>query len=108
MEVVAAPTIQVDAPSRAKTRQAFEEVSSALRDVSSTHEGVKADMHSLAMGIEEVRRQQIGEVEITAQIQATLQRTLSAFSRLEMRVGQTEVQQAQARAVAEEARQSSK
>ena len=55
MEVVAALTIQVDAPSRAETHQVFEEVSSTLRDVSSAHEGVKAEMQSLAMGIEEVR-----------------------------------------------------
>ena len=67
-EVVAAPTVQVDAPSRAEMHQAFEEVSSALRDVSSTHEGVKAEMQSLAMGIEAVRRQQIGEVEKTTQV----------------------------------------
>ena len=54
-EVVAAPTVQVDAPSRAETCQAFAEVSFALRDVSSGHEGMKAEMQSLAMGIEEVR-----------------------------------------------------
>ena len=91
-EVVATPTVQVDAPSRAETRQAFVEVSFILRDVSSTHEGVKAEMQSLAMGIEVVRRQQIGEVETIAQVHTTLQRTLSACSNLEMRVGQTEVQ----------------
>ena len=34
-EVIAAPTVPVDAPTRAETKQAFEEVSSALRDVSS-------------------------------------------------------------------------
>ena len=79
-----------------------------MQDVSSVHEGVKAEMQSLAMRIEEMRRQQICEVETTAQVQATLQRTLSASSSLEMRVGQMEVQQAQARAVVEEARQASK
>ena len=90
-EVVATPTVQVDAPSHAETRQAFAEVSSVLRDVSSAHEGVKAEMQSLAMGIEEVRCQQIDEVETIAQVQATLQRTLSASSSLDMRVGQMEV-----------------
>ena len=70
-EVVAAPTVQVDAPSHAETRQAFAEVSSTLQDVSSMHEGVKVEMQSLAMGIEEVHCQQIGEVETTTQVQAT-------------------------------------
>ena len=43
-EVVAAPTVPVDAPSRAETKQAFEEVSSALRNVSSKHEEVRSGM----------------------------------------------------------------
>ena len=67
-EVVATPTVQVDAPSRADTRQVFAEVSSILRNVSSAHEGVKAEMQSLAMGIEEVHRQQVGEIETIAQV----------------------------------------
>ena len=41
-----------------------------------------------------------GDVETTAQVQATIQRTLSASSSLEMRLGQTEEQQACARATA--------
>ena len=86
-EVVVSPTKPVDAPSRAETKQAFDEVSSALRTVSSKHEEVHADMQGLASGVEELRRARAGDVETIAQVQATLQRTLSASSSLEMRLG---------------------
>ena len=43
-EVVATPTIVVDAPSRAETKQEFKEVSSAFRAVSSQHEVVQLGM----------------------------------------------------------------
>ena len=43
-EVIAAPTVPVDAPTRAETKQAFAEVSSALRDVSSQHDEVHSGM----------------------------------------------------------------
>ena len=82
-EVIAAATIPVDAPSRAETRQAFDEVSSALHSVSSAHEEVKAGMQNLASGVEELHRARAGDVETTAQIQRTLQRTLSASGDLE-------------------------
>ena len=95
---MATPTIVVDAPSRAETKQAFEEVSSAVRAVSSQHEVVQSGMQELASGVEELRRARAGDVKTTAQVQATLQRTLSASSSLEMRLGQTEAQQAHARA----------
>ena len=106
-EVVAAPTVPVNAPSRAETKQAFEEVSSALRNVSSKHEEVRSGMQGLAMGVEELRRACAGDVETTAQVQATLQRTLSASSSLEMRVEQTEEQQRAARVAAKEAKRAS-
>ena len=51
-EVVAAPIVPVDTPSRAETKQAFAEVSSALRDVSSQHDEVRAGMQSLASSVE--------------------------------------------------------
>ena len=41
-EVIATATVPIDAPSREETRQAFDEVSSALHSVSSAHEEVKA------------------------------------------------------------------
>ena len=71
-QVVAAPTVPVDAPSRAETKMAFDEVSSALRSVSSKHEEVRADMQGLASGVEELWRAWVGDVETTAQVQATL------------------------------------
>ena len=91
-EVVATPTVMVDAPSRAETKQAFAEVSSAFRAVSSHQEEVQSGMQQLASGVEELRRARASDVETTAQVQATLQRTLSASSSLEMRLGQTEEQ----------------
>ena len=106
-QVLAATTIPVDTPSREETRQAFDEVSSALHSVSSAHEEVKAGMQTLASGVEQLHRARAGDVETTAQIQRTLQRTLSASGDLEQRVGQAEQTQAQARAAAEEARQAS-
>ena len=106
-EVIAAATTPVDAPSREETRQAFDEVSSALHSVSSAHEEVKAGMQTLASGVEQLHRARAGDVETTAQIQRTLQRTLSASGDLEMRVGQAEQSQAQARAAADEARMAS-
>ena len=71
-EVVATPTIVVDAPSRAETKQAFEEVSSAFCAMSSQHEVVQSGMQELASGVEELRRARAGDVETTAQVQATL------------------------------------
>ena len=71
-EVVATPTIVVDVPSRAETKQAFAEVSSALRAVSSHQEEVQLGMQQLATGVEELRRARAGNVETTAQVQATL------------------------------------
>ena len=52
MEVVAAPTMVVDAPTREETKQAFDEVSSVLHSVSSQHEAVRAEMQQLSRGIE--------------------------------------------------------
>ena len=106
-EVIATATVPIDAPSREETRQAFDEVSSALHSVLSAHEEVKAGMQTLASGVESLHRAQAGDMETTAQIQRTLQRTLSASGDLEQRVGQGEQTQAQARAAAEEARQAS-
>ena len=106
-QVVAAPTILVDAPSRAETKQAFDEVSSALQSVSSQHEAVRVEMQGLALGMERMRQERAGTMETTAQVQATLQRTLSASSLLETCVGQIEEQQRQARAAAEEAQRAS-
>ena len=106
-QVVVAPTVPVDAPSRAETRRAFDEVSSVLRTVSSEHAEVRSKMQGLVSGMEALRRARAGDVKTTAQVQATLQRTLSASSSLEMRLGQTEEQQARARAAAEEARRAS-
>ena len=106
-QVVAAPTVPVDAPSRAETKQAFDEVSSVLRTVSSEHAEVRSEMQGLASEMESLRQARAGDVETTAQVQATLQRTLSASSSLEARMGYTEEQQARARAAYEEARRAS-
>ena len=102
-EVVGAPFVPSNVPSRAETTQAFAEVSSVLRDVSSQHEEVRAGMQSLASGVETLRRARVADVETTAQVQATLQRTLSASSSLEARMEQAEVSQAQAKSAAAEA-----
>ena len=88
-------------------KQAFDEVSLALHMVSSVHEEVKAGMQRLASGVEQLHCARAGDVETTAQIQQTLQRTLSASSSLEMNVGQAKQSQAQVRAVADEARMAS-
>ena len=106
-EVVAAPTVPVDTPTRAETKQAFAEVSSALRDVSSQHDEVRSDMEKLASGVEALHRARASDVETTAQVQATLQRTLSASSSIEYRLEQTAAEQQKAKAAAEEARQAS-
>ena len=77
-KVLAAPTVAVDAPTRAETKQAFAEVSFALRDVSSQPDEVRSGMQQLASGVEALHRARASDVETTAQVQATLQRTLSA------------------------------
>ena len=102
-EVVGAPSVPSNVPSRAETTQAFAEVSSVLRNVSSQHEEVRAGMQSLASGVETLRRARVADVETTAQVQATLQRTLSASSSLEARMEQAELSQAQAQSAAAEA-----
>ena len=60
-------------------------------------------MQSLASGVETLRRARVADVETTAQVQATLQRTLSASSSLEARMEQAELSQAQAQSAAAEA-----
>ena len=106
-EVLAAPTVPVDSPTRAETEKAFAEVSSALRGVSSQHEEVRSGMQELASGVEALRRARASDVETTAQVQATLQRTISASSSMEFRLEQTAEEQRKAREAAEEARQAS-
>ena len=51
-EVVATPTLVVDAPLRVETKQALEEVSSAFCAVSSQQEVVQSGMQELANGVE--------------------------------------------------------
>ena len=106
-EVFAAPTVPVDSPTRAETEKAFAEVSSALRGVSSQHEEVRSGMQELASGVEALRRARASDVETTAQVQATLQRTISASSSMEYRLEQTAEEQRKAREAAEEARRAS-
>ena len=103
-EVLTTQTVPVDVPTRAETEKAFAEVSSALQGVSSQHEEVRAGMQSLASGVETLRRARVADVETTAQVQATLQRTLSASSSLEARLEQAQSQQTQAKVAADEAR----
>ena len=67
-EVVAAPTIVVDASSCEETKQAFMEVSSTLQQASSAHEEVRTGMQSLASDIESLRRTRAGDVETIAQL----------------------------------------
>ena len=55
-EVVATPTIVVDAPSHAETKQAFAKVPSAFCAVSSQQEVVQSGMHELASGVTALRR----------------------------------------------------
>ena len=64
-------------------------------------------MEALANGVEELRRAHTGDVETTAQVKATLQRTLLASSQLEMRLGHIETMQMQVRTGAEEAKAAS-
>ena len=54
-EVVVAPIVVVNAPSREETKQPFDEVSSVLQSVSSQHEAVRAEMQQLSHGIEQMR-----------------------------------------------------
>ena len=102
-EIVGAPTVPVDIPTREETTQAFAEVSSALRDVSTQHDEVRAGMQSLASGVETLQRARAVDVEKSAQVQATLERTLSVSSSLEARMEQAELSQAQAKSAAAEA-----
>ena len=64
-------------------------------------------MQQLASGVEALRRAHASDVETTAQVQATLQRTMSASSSIEFRLEQTAEEQRKAKAAAEEARQAS-
>ena len=106
-EVVVPPTVMVDAPTRAETKKAFDDVSSVLHSVSSQHEAVRTEMASLSRGLEEMRVAQAGELETTAQVKETLQRTMSASSLLEARLGQAESAQLQMRSTAEQAKTAS-
>ena len=79
-EIVGAPTVPVDTPTREETTQAFAEVSSALCNVSTQHDEVHTRMQSLASGVETLQRARAVDVEKSAQVQATLERTLSVSS----------------------------
>ena len=106
-EVVAAPTIVVDAPTRSETKQAFDEVSSVLHSAASQQQEMRAEMETLSRGMEQMRLERAGELETTAQVKETLIRTMSASSSLEARLGQAEIQQAQMKSAAEEAKAAS-
>ena len=54
-----------------------------------------------------MRMERVGELETTAQVKETLQRTMSASSMLEARLGQAESEQMQMRSAAEEAKAAS-
>ena len=54
-EVVAARTIVVDAPTRDKTKQAFDKVSSALCSASLQQEAMRVEMEQLSRGMEQMR-----------------------------------------------------
>ena len=92
-QIIASPTIPVNAPTREETKQAFEEVSLTFQTMSSQHEVAKARMQALASGIKELRHACTGNVEMMAQVKATLQQTLSASSQLEMRLGHAKMTQ---------------
>ena len=106
-EVVAAPTVVVDAPTRVETKQVFDEVLSALHSVSSQQDAVRAEMEQLSRGMEEMRVARAGELETTAQVKEGLQRTMSASSVLEARLGQAESEQMQMHSTAEQAKMAS-
>ena len=106
-KVLVAPTMVVDAPSHVETKQAFVEVSSALHSVSLQHDAVHTEMEQLSRGMEQMRMERAGELETTAQVKETLQRTMSASSLLEAQLGQAETEQAEMRSVGEEAKATS-
>ena len=85
-EIIGAPTVPVDIPTREETTQAFAEVSSALGSVSTQHDEVRAGMQSLASGVETLQRARVVDEEKSAQVQATLERILSVSSSLEARL----------------------
>ena len=65
-EVVATPTVVVDAPTHEETKQVFDEFLSALQSVLSQHDVVRAEMEQLSCGMEEMRVAHAGELETTA------------------------------------------
>ena len=99
MKVIVTPIVAINVPLRAKTKQAFDEVSSVLHIVSSQQEVVHTEIRALSQEMEQMRKDYIGEMESTIQVKATLQRSLSASSSLEMRIGQAEAQQEHAHSV---------
>ena len=64
-------------------------------------------MQSLASGVETLQRARVVDEEKSAQVQATLERTLSVSSSLEVRMEQAELSQAQAKSAAAEAHMAS-
>ena len=64
-------------------------------------------MEQLSRGMEEMRVARAGELETTAQVKEGLQRTMSASSVLEARLGQAESEQMQMRSTAEQAKMAS-
>ena len=64
-------------------------------------------MQALSQEMERLRVERAGEMESTAQVKEALHRTMSASSVIEQRLGQTEIQQEQAKSAVEAAMEAS-
>ena len=64
-----APTIPVDVLSHQETKEAFQEVSSAFKDMSKKHGQIQGGLQVLASTVEALKQAQQGEPESSAQLQ---------------------------------------
>ena len=98
-----APTIPVDAPTRQETKEAFDEVSSAFKEMSEKHWQIQGGLQVLASMVEALQLAKQGELETTTQVQQTLHHMASTTSALEVHLGATSTTQEQLKATMERA-----
>ena len=70
-----------------RTKEAFQEVSSAFQEMSTKHGQIQGSLQVLASTVEALKQAQQGEVASSVQVQETLRRTASVASDLEAKTG---------------------
>ena len=97
------PTIPVDVLSCQETKEAFQEVSSAFKEIPTKHGQIQGGLQVLVSTMKALKQAQQGEMESSAQVQEKLCHSGFVASDLEARLGTTSVAQKQSKVTIERA-----